>query len=195
MTKEKYRLRLTFNVPNILSLFRLSLTPFFVLALSQGRYEVTLGIFAIAAITDTLDGLAARLWGMKTPLGKFLDPMADKILMTAAFISLSLDLHCAEYVIPTGLTILVISRDIIIVMVAFLIHVVTGRRNFDPTIWGKIATTLQASTIFAVLLAHIASFMPPLLDYFYLATLLFTLISGFHYLFLTVHLLNVEEEG
>ena len=149
----KFKLHLTFNVPNILSFFRLSLTPFLIVALSQGKYGVSLAIFAIAGITDTLDGWTAKKWGWRTPMGRFLDPMADKILMTAAFITLSIPLPDMKFLIPTWLTILVISRDVIIVMVAFLIHVVTGRKSFEPSILGKISTSFQVLTIFFVLLA------------------------------------------
>jgi len=189
----KYKLRLSFNVPNILSFFRLSLTPFFVVALTEGNYLVGLIVFAIAGLTDTLDGMAARIWGMKTRLGKFLDPMADKILLTASFLTLTIHLPNAEYTIPIWLTILVISRDVSIVMVALIIHVVTGRKNFDPTIWGKISTTLQAITVFTVLLAHVVKQAAILLDPLFGLTLAITLISGFHYLFSTVHALNQEE--
>lgn len=181
--KKAFSFSFTLNVPNLLSLFRLSLTPFFIIALTQGNLDAALFIFFLAALTDSLDGLTARLWGQKTPLGRFLDPMADKILMTAAFITLSLPLPHASLRIPWWLTILVIFRDVSIASVAFLIHVVTGFSNFMPSIFGKISTTTQLGIVILVLFANHGwvpiSFITP----FFYVTLFFTLLSGFHYLF------------
>ena len=173
------------NLPNILSLLRLAIVPFFIVALSRGDFMTGLILYAVAGVTDALDGLIARRWKLQTPLGSFLDPMADKILMTASFIILSLHLPGQAVVFPLWLAILIISRDVIIVVVSLSLHLVHGIRHFPPSLPGKLNTMLEVATIFLVLWANVYPPVEHILVYFYGGTLLFTALSGFHYIYRT----------
>lgn len=178
------------NLPNVLSFIRLTLVPFFIVALSRGDFLTALVLYGVAGITDALDGLIARWWKLQTPLGAFLDPMADKILMTASFIVLCLHLPNQSYMLPLWLAILVISRDILIVLVALSLHLVHGIQKFPPSIWGKANTIFQVTTILLVLWANLQDFMAPALPYAYGGTLCFTVTSGFHYIYRTARWLK-----
>jgi len=180
------------NLPNFLSLVRLALIPFFVAALAQGDFRSAFWIFVGAGITDYLDGLIARRWALQTPLGAFLDPLADKLLMTAAFITLALHLPNQREPIPILLSILVISRDVIIVLVSLVIHLTHGIRRFTPSVWGKINTVLQMATILLVLLANAHGLVIPRIETLYLLTLASAVVSGIHYIVRTGHWLERE---
>jgi cardiolipin synthase len=180
------------NLPNLLSLVRLVLIPFFVVALAQGDFPAALGIFAAAAVTDALDGLIARRWNLQTPVGAFLDPLADKLLMTTAFVTLALRLPNQREPIPLLLTILVISRDVIIVLVSLAIHLTHGIRKFNPSWWGKVNTVLQMATVSLVLLVNAGILFVPWIGTLYLITLGSAVVSGIHYLFRTERWLKRE---
>jgi cardiolipin synthase len=180
------------NLPNLLSLVRLVLIPFFVMALAQGDFLIAFWIFAAAGITDALDGLIARRWNMQTPLGAFLDPLADKLLTTTAFITLALHLPNQRQAIPLILSILVISRDIIIVLVALVIHLAHGIRKFHPSAWGKINTFLQMATLCLVLLDNARVLQVQWIETLYLVTLASVVVSGLHYLYRTERWLQKE---
>ena len=182
----------TLNLPNLLSLIRLTLVPFFIVALSRGDFMSALILFVAAGITDALDGLIARWWKLQTPLGAFLDPMADKILMTASFIVLSLRLPNQDFILPLWLAIMVISRDVIIVIIAYSLNMVHGVDRFPPSIWGKGNTLFQVATIVMVLWSNLSSGAAPVLPYAYGGTLFFTILSGFHYLYRTSKWLKRE---
>ena len=180
----------TLNLPNVLSLIRLTLVPFFIVALSRGDFLTALILYGAAGLTDALDGLIARRWKLQTPLGAFLDPMADKILMTASFIVLCLRLPNQSYILPLWLAILIISRDVLIVLVSLSLHLVHDIRKFPPSIWGKANTIFQVTTILLVLWANLHEYAAPALPYAYGGTLCFTVLSGFHYIYRTAQWLN-----
>lgn len=180
------------NLPNALSLIRLVLIPFFVVALAQGDFVLAFWIFAAAGVTDGLDGLIARRWHLQTPLGAFLDPLADKLLMTTAFITLALRLPNQREAIPLILTILVISRDVIIVLISLAIHLTHGIRKFTPSVWGKINTILQMGAITLVLLANAYALPVPWIQTLYLVILGSAVVSGIHYLYRTDRWLKRE---
>jgi cardiolipin synthase len=180
------------NLPNFLSFIRLTLVPLFIIALSRGDFLTALVLYAVAGITDALDGLIARRWKLQTPLGAFLDPMADKILMTASFISLSLRLPNQTHMLPLWLTILVISRDVLLVLVALSLNLVYGIRKFPPSFWGKGNTVFQVATILLVLWANLQNFVAPALPYAFGGTLCFTVLSGFHYIYRTAQWLKSD---
>lgn len=166
------------NIPNILTLMRIILLPLFVTTMIYRRYEMALYIFAVAAVTDTLDGLIARLKGLKTPLGTFLDPLADKFLLVTSFILLTV-----YDFIPLWLTIIVISRDIIIVTGWVVLYLVTHSAKVEPSIAGKIAISLQLILIWYILLDINIPAMPDLHNYLLYLTALFTILSGLHYIY------------
>lgn len=170
------------NLPNLLTFIRLCLVPFLIMFLSQGNFKVALIIFLICGTTDYLDGLIARKFKLQTALGAFLDPLADKILMASTFITLTLKLPNQTFEIPTFITILVISRDFLIVFVGFLIYLIFDIRSFPPTFLGKINTVVQILTILMVILSNIILKIGFLLNYFYILLLISAIVSGFHYL-------------
>jgi len=137
-----------------------------------------------AGFTDSLDGFIARFFHQKTKLGAVMDPIADKLMLSTAYIALAIPREGESYIIPIWLTVLILSRDIVIVLfvlVQFLIFD-SSLENFMPSIWGKITTTLQIAYALAVLLKN--SFGLPLVvvDVGMWSVVIVTLISGVHYL-------------
>ena len=170
-----------FTIPNGITLIRLALTPFFVLGVVEGNYRFALVIFVVAGLSDGLDGLLARLLGMRSLFGTYLDPIADKVLLVSAFVSLTVPEPGAVR-IPLWLTVMALSRDILIVLVALLLYLGAGVREFLPSIWGKLTTVLQVFTVGAVLVANVVDVVPPwLLVVMYYTTLIFIVISGLNY--------------
>lgn len=166
------------NLPNTLTLMRIILLPVFVVTMIYRRHDYALYIFSVAAITDTLDGLIARLKGLKTPLGTLLDPLADKFLLVTSFILLAV-----YNFIPLWLTITVISRDIIIVTGWIVLYLVSHSAKVEPSITGKIAISLQLILIWYILLDVNIPAMPDLHGYLIYLTALFTILSGLHYIY------------
>lgn len=166
------------TVPNQLTFLRLGFLPFFFLALFSDRYDWALGILLIAALTDGLDGLLARRLNQKTALGAYIDPIADKLLLTGALILLSMKVKIAWW-----LTILVLSRDVLILAVSATIILVSGYRPFPPTLYGKATAISQILLVFLVILNEV--FTNRALDLtshvcvWIVAA--FTIVSGIHY--------------
>jgi cardiolipin synthase len=148
-------------------------------------------VFIVAGLTDALDGLIARRWRQSSALGAFLDPTADKLLMTACFIILALPNHPKSIPdfeianrLPVYLTIVTISRDVFIVMIALLIHLTSGHRSFPPSGLGKATTAVQIVTVGTVLLLNaLARPAPILVSALGWLTLALTLASGLHYIY------------
>jgi cardiolipin synthase (CMP-forming) len=167
-----------FTVPNQLTFLRLGILPFFVVLIFYEQYAWGLLILVLAAATDGMDGLLARSLNQKTALGAYLDPIADKLLLSSSFVVLAL-----EGRIPRWLTILVIGRDVLILVTATVILLVSGYRQFPPTVYGKITTGAQILMVLVVLLAEV--FPQPALQLTrqLLAYVVagFTIFSGFHY--------------
>ena len=128
------------TLANQLTILRMLLIPAFVLLVVYERLGGALLIFLLAGITDALDGLAARLSGERTSLGAWLDPAADKLLVVTTFIVLTLPSIPLTNHIPIWLTVMLISRDVVIVAVVAIVNLAVGPRTFTPSIWGKLAT-------------------------------------------------------
>ncbi len=126
------------NLPNYITLLRVILIPFFINLMIYGYYGIALLVFVIAGLSDALDGMIARLTRKKTELGAFLDPMADKLLLLAAFVTLVL-----LGKLPVWLAIIVVSRDAILVMGSLIIYVMTHTLKIQPSIIGKLTTVMQ----------------------------------------------------
>ena len=124
---------------NQLTLLRLLLVPVFAICMLYGLPGWALVTFAVAAVTDLLDGLIARWTGQLTTLGAWLDPMADKLLLLTMFVMLSLP-GVAPNRLPVWLTVLVISRDVVIIAVVAIVNLAVGPRTFRPSLLGKAAT-------------------------------------------------------
>jgi cardiolipin synthase len=176
---------------NQLTILRLIFIPFFVLLVIYGKPRIATMIFVIAGLTDALDGLLARKLQQKTVLGSFLDPMADKLLLTASFITLSLPSAPVVLHIPLWLTIITISRDLLIALFALIMHLQTGYSKFPPTFLGKCTTTAQLFTVGTCMLANFTNgatmviFMPVVYS-----ALLLTVASGLHYFYRSVRLIE-----
>jgi cardiolipin synthase len=169
-----------FTVPNQLTFLRLGFLPFFIISIQYRRYALALGILIIAAVTDGLDGLFARSLNQKTALGAYLDPIADKLLLSSSFFVLALN-HRISWWLAT----LVLSRDVLLLVSAAVILVVAGYRPFPPSIYGKLTTAFQILLVFAVVLLAITewrwlSHVRNVIGYLVAA---FTVLSGFHYSF------------
>jgi cardiolipin synthase len=166
------------TLPNLITCLRIILTPIFVIYLIREDFHGALVIFIIAGLSDGADGLIARLFNQKSRLGSFLDPLADKILLVAAFVVLSV-----RHFIPPWLTVMAISRDVLILLGVLILFLNRMDVVFRPSIISKITTCLQLGTIFMVLsrdyLPRFYHFNTPL---FWL-TGLFTIISGLHYMY------------
>jgi len=138
------------SFPNLLTLLRLSFIPFIVSSILEGHYEVALILFVLAGISDALDGILARLLGQRTKLGEYLDPIADKLLISTLFLILS-----ATHRIPWRITVIVFSRDIIILVVCTLVYATTPLRDFSPSIFGKANTVVQIVALGATILVEV----------------------------------------
>lgn len=173
-----------FSLPNLLSLLRMGLVPFFVIAVTQADMAKALGIFVLAGVTDALDGFIARFWKQQTLLGTYLDPAADKLLLISAYVVLSLESLTPVLSIPLWVTILVIARDVLIVTTAAALHMALGTKKFPPTALSKLTTGVQVGTVVLVLVANVAVETAWLAEAAlwaaYLVAVL-TLASGFHY--------------
>ncbi|NQV04467.1 MAG: CDP-diacylglycerol--glycerol-3-phosphate 3-phosphatidyltransferase [Candidatus Omnitrophica bacterium] len=171
------------NLANRITIFRILLIPFFIASLlyySEAKPYlrlVALAIFAIAAFTDAIDGGIARSRGQITELGTILDPIADKLLISSAFISLSIIGSIPnELRIPAGVVLAVITRDIVIVLGALIIYFLKGNIAIKPSWLGKITTFLQMLAILMTLAVFKYN------KFFIYPAVLFTVISGIDYI-------------
>jgi cardiolipin synthase len=178
-----------FTAPNQLTLLRMVFVPFIVIELVEGRYSWALLLFVIAGFSDGLDGVLARKLHQQTLLGQYLDPIADKLLLSTMFLVLSI-LHK----IPWKFTVLVFSRDTSILAASAVLFAIAGLRDFRPSIFGKANTFSQIAAVFFVLLAAIrpARWIWITRTVFLRATFAFTIISALHYVFLVQHRLRAH---
>ena len=181
------------TVANLLTVLRLILIPVFVTALYYQRFTWALIVFFVAAITDGLDGLAARSFNQKTQLGEVLDPMADKLLLVTAFVILSLPRFTLTDPIPFWLTAVAISRDVIIVLAAAVINMTTGFSRFRPSMPGKLNTFIQIVMIVFFLVANAFDSLTEYLPVTYYATLAIAIFSGLHYIIHINRLMNEDQ--
>lgn len=166
---------------NQLTILRMIFIPCFVLLIIYGHQKSAILLFILAGFTDGLDGLLARKLQQRTVLGSFLDPMADKLLLTSAFITLTVPSVPVAFHIPIWLTVTSISRDLLIALAALIIHLQTGHTEFPPSLLGKCTTAAQLSMVAAAMLANLTSTVTPILDPLVYATLVLTVASGLHY--------------
>lgn len=178
------------STANQLTILRMVFVPVFILLLVYGRIGAAIGVFFLAGVTDLLDGFIARRFEQKTALGIFLDPMADKLLLTSAFITLSLDSLPLIVTIPLWLTITVISRDILLVTSVVVINLTAGRHLFPPTQLGKWTTVVQLLLVMIVLAGNWFGAEPPFFQPAVFITLLLTVTSGIHYLYRGMRILG-----
>ncbi|NYF78914.1 CDP-alcohol phosphatidyltransferase family protein [Granulicella arctica] len=139
--------------PNLLTLLRLFIIPFLVIQILDGNYRTAFALFILAGISDGMDGLLARWLSQHTTLGQYLDPIADKLLLSTLFIVLT---HVG--LIPRYVTVLVFSRDLGILLIATLLFATGTLRNFRPSFFGKLNTLVQIVTLLVVLFQKIVPY-------------------------------------
>jgi len=166
---------------NEITILRLIFVPVFAILVVDGHDLAALMVLGVAALSDVADGFVARTFHQQTPLGVALDPIADKVLMTTAYLALAF-----RGWLPWWLTIVVISRDVAILLTAGVISLVAGYRPFPPSLFGKASTTTQVTTVFMALAVrvHLPIASPWLLSLLIDLTAALTVGSGLHYLFL-----------
>jgi len=176
------------NLPNILTLTRVLMIPFFVIFIMNKHFEWALITFVIAGVTDGIDGLIARITHQRTELGAYLDPIADKLLLFSAFITLAI-----VEIIPSWLVVIVITRDVIIVL-GFLVMLLTGYHpKINPSLLSKMTTAFQIITIaLALLNGYYPSFKELSVIAVY-GTAVLTILSGAHYIFIGTRILNEKK--
>jgi cardiolipin synthase len=169
------------TAPNQLTLLRMLFLPFIVDSLVDGHYLLALVLFVLAGLSDGLDGLLARRLHQQTLLGQYLDPIADKLLLSTLFMVLSI-LHK----IPWKYTVMVFSRDIAILVTSAVLYAIAGLRDFRPSIFGKANTCAQIAAVFFVMLFEVYPVRGLYIARTVLlwATFAFTAISWVHYAFL-----------
>ena len=178
--------------PNQLTLLRMIFLPFIVTHLVGGRYFWALIVFVLAGLSDGLDGLLARTLKQQTMLGQYLDPIADKMLLSTMFLVLSI-LHK----IPWKFTVIVFSRDVSILSASAVLYAIAGLRNFSPSVFGKANTTAQVGALFFVLLYQVnqAGWIWMTRRFFLWATFALTIISAIHYVYLVGQRLHGQHAG
>jgi cardiolipin synthase (CMP-forming) len=166
------------NAPNLLTLARICLAPFLVSAILEDRYGLSFVLFLAAGLTDALDGTLARWLKQRTMLGQYLDPVADKLLLSTLFLVLMY-----QGLIPARVTVMVFGRDVGILVVAAILYAATGRREFKPSIFGKANTFAQVAAVAAVLLLEVypAPWVSKVRMAALGATMVLTVVSGLHY--------------
>jgi cardiolipin synthase len=180
----------------------MALIPVFAILLFYGQFGWALIVFIIAGVSDGVDGFVARRFNQQSELGTILDPIADKLLMTTAFIILTLpnifppEPHLRHLPVPPWVTGAVIGRDVLIITAAAAIFIATNFRGFKPSWLGKASTVVQ---IFAVGFILLAAIFPSLRGFYlptvYTTTFAFALFSGVHYIFHVARLMKDEEKS
>lgn len=178
------------NLPNILTVLRILLVPLIVICLQKLLFGHALVLFAIAGITDALDGILARALKQKTILGAYLDPIADKLLLVTSFVALAI-----LNLLPVWLTVIVISRDVFILLGVILFAVSNTQLTVDPTIDSKLTTLTQLLTVLVTLAVQTfaISGIDTVVLYLHITTAAFTAISGFHYIYIGLNTMSKQE--
>lgn len=185
------------TIPNLLTFLRMALIPVFASLLFYGYSGWALVVFVIAGLSDGIDGFLARRFKQESELGTIIDPIADKLLMTTAFIVLTMPnvLQPARHLpVPFWVTAAVIGRDVLIITVAGAINIMTGFHGFRPSWLGKLSTFVQVIAVTLILLAAVfgySFFLPT--TYFIVVLLAF--VSGIHYIFHVARLMKMEEKA
>jgi len=164
------------HLPNLISFIRILLIPVFVSLLIRGHNMYALGVLAAAGISDALDGFIARTWGFKTRIGEYLDPIADKLLFFASFVTLA-----ALKMIPVWVSIVIVGRDVLIgiTLLVLMGFIDISKYHIRPSVLGKASTVLQVLTILTVL-SGIKGYV---LYSFLVVTVAATALSGLHYIY------------
>ncbi|MEM7049727.1 MAG: CDP-alcohol phosphatidyltransferase family protein [Acidobacteriota bacterium] len=186
-----------FTIPNLLSILRMGLVPLFIIAVIDGDAFKALLIFTIAGVTDALDGFIARFWEQQTLLGTYLDPIADKLLLTSAYVVLAIPRLNPEMPIPIWVTVLVLARDVVIVVMAGALYLAANVKKFPPALLGKVTTAAQVTTVVLVLVTGVLPHWEGLRWASTVAiysTALLTVASGLNYIILANRMSDSRKE-
>lgn len=171
------------TLPNLLTFARLVALPFLIIAIVEGQHMQAFLIFFAAAVTDFVDGFLARHFGMASPLGALLDPIADKLFLVSTFIVFALKSTPTNIHIPLWLVLMTVCRDLLIVVVALVMAVGLGIRSFPPSFLGKANTFAEISTVVAILMNNIGRMPAWVAETCFVVTLALTVASGIQYTF------------
>ncbi|GAB6125518.1 CDP-alcohol phosphatidyltransferase family protein [Humidesulfovibrio idahonensis] len=181
------------TIPNLLTVTRIMLTPGFVMAFVDHRFDLAWVLFAIAGLTDALDGTLARILKQRSTFGAMLDPLADKVLLVTSFLCLAL-----QDWIPRWLAVLVVSRDVFIVGGLALLNYsgVDVKRGIKPVWISKCATLAQISLVLLIMVEHsMDMFRPDIRLWLVWTVALLTSLSGFYYLLIGLRMFPHNENG
>jgi len=169
------------TIPNLLTIFRIALTVPFLYLVNEGRFGIALAVFFLASLTDFADGFLARRLNQQSRLGRFLDPLADKLLISAAFVVMAVP-HTQFASIPVWLAVVVVGRDVVIVLGALIVYSVTRFKEFRPTLLGKMNTFAELGLIVWFLVFHTTGRFIFLLPFMYAIVATSVALSGIDYL-------------
>jgi len=173
------------NLPNLISLARIILVPLFIILSIHQHFGWALLIFAIAAVSDAVDGLFARLLEQRTVLGSYLDPVADKLLTSSAYVTLAI-----LGILPGWLTVIVVSRDVIIILGIMILFLTSHPLEIRPSLASKLTTILQFTTVVSTLVSKYSFSVPFLIDFLIWGTAVVTVISGLQYIGRGIRIFN-----
>jgi len=176
--RERSILSQALSVPNQLTLLRMLLLPFVLISMIYGHPEASLWLFVVAAVTDAIDGIVARRFNQKTRLGQYLDPIADKLLLSSCFVA-----QAVIGTIPWWITIFVLLRDVMIIATALVVVLTTSVQSFPPSRFGKANTAVQIVTLLTVLVRNVwpSSCPAALVEILIWLTAVTTVLSSVHY--------------
>jgi len=175
------------NLPNTITVFRILCVPVFVNLLIYDRFGYALVVFFSAVVSDGLDGLIARVFNQRSRLGMYLDPLADKLLLISAFITLSI-----LRLVPIWLTTIVVSRDLLLALGTLLLHLLSLHVDIQPSWLGKVTTVLQFGYIVVMLAAEPLALDKSVIAPTVLVVAAATIGSGLHYLWRGARMIRAE---
>ena len=165
------------TIPNLITAIRIILAPIFVIYVINGQVLAALIVFLLCAVSDGLDGVLARLFNQKSKLGAYMDPLADKLVLVAAFVALSI-----KGILPPWLAVTVIARDTMILLGILVLFLNRLEVIINPSVLSKITTWAQFVTVLIALSQPYVSLITILYPYIFYATALLTVSSGLHYM-------------
>lgn len=171
------------NIPNTLTLGRIVLVPLVVWLIVTHEMTAAFVLFLLAGFSDAADGYLAKRFQWRTELGAYLDPIADKLLLMTSYLFLAIPSYPARVKVPVWLAVLVLSRDFLLLLVALLLILTTGKKAFPPTWCGKVTTVTLIATVLIVLCANLWDWPRPVVLLAFGAAATMTVLSGFDYVF------------
>lgn len=169
---------MTMTIPNLITVIRIILAPVFIIYMINDQMLYALIIFLICSLTDGIDGMVARFFNQKSNLGAYLDPLADKLLLVSAFVTLAV-----KQIMPAWLTVMVIARDVMILLGIFILLLNRLDFKIKPSMISKINTCFQFLLLIFLLSKDYLHFPPKFYSAFFYLTALFTISSGLHYMY------------